>query len=225
MDRQKNIKLTLPNELSYSPLAQAFVREVARKAGFEGSSLSQIDVAVEEAVTNVMKHSYDAEENSTFEILCEPLPEGAEGIKIVIKDMGIPFDPSRILSYKPSHNIDDLSTAGLGVHLMKAMMDECSFHNLGPEGRETHLIKYLHAKPETAPKAQTAHPDAEPAVLKKKINYTVRRMEEHEAIEVSRCAYKSHGYSFFDDHIYYPERLVELNRSCALWSSGRARGA
>ncbi|MGA2986751.1 MAG: hypothetical protein ABSG32_23360, partial [Terriglobia bacterium] len=37
--------------------------------------------------------------------------------------------------------------------------------------------------------------------------------QEDEAIEISRCAYKSHGYSFFDDHIYYPERLVELNRS------------
>ena len=30
-----------------------------------------------------------------------------------------------------------------------------------------------------------------------------------EAIEVSKCAYKSHGYTFFDDHIYYPERIVE----------------
>jgi len=44
-------------------------------------------------------------------------------------------------------------------------------------------------------------------------------MREEEAIEISRCAYKSHGYSFFDDHIYYPARLVELNRSGELISA------
>ncbi len=32
----------------------------------------------------------------------------------------------------------------------------------------------------------------------------MRLMREEEAIEISRCAYISHGYSFFDDHIYYP---------------------
>lgn len=210
MDKQKIVKLTLPNEISYFPIAQALVREAAGKCGFEGASLGQIDIAVEEAVTNVMKHSYDAEENSTFEIVCEPIPEG---IQIIIKDMGIPFDPSRIPHYKSSKILEDLSTAGLGVHLMKAMMDEVTFHNLGPEGRETRLVKHLRGKPGPGPGAQAAVPEAEPAVLKEKINYTVRRMEENEAIEVSRCAYKSHGYSFFDDHIYYPERLVELNRT------------
>lgn len=209
MKKQQTVKLTLPLELSYFPLAQSFVHETARKCGFDGSSLSQIDVAIEEAVTNAMKHSFDPEENTTFDILCEPL---ADGIKIVIKDKGIPFDPDRFPHYKPSRSLEDLSTAGLGVHLMKAMMDECAFHNLGPEGRETHLVKYLRNKPESVPEAQAAHPDAEPAILSEKIKYSVRRMEDHEAIEVSRCAYKSHGYSFFDDHIYYPERLVELNR-------------
>jgi serine/threonine-protein kinase RsbW len=38
-------------------------------------------------------------------------------------------------------------------------------------------------------------------------------MEPAEAVEIARCAYKSHGYTFFDDHIYYPERIVELNKT------------
>jgi serine/threonine-protein kinase RsbW len=185
------------------------VREVAAHFGFQGASLSQIELAVEEAVANVMQHGYDAEESQAFDIICERLPGG---IRVIIHEMGMPFDPTRIPEYRPGES------AGMGVLLMKAMMDDCSFHNLGPLGKETHLIKYL-----PGPAGETgepaAHPTVEPAAITQKINYSVRLMREKEAIEISRCAYKSHGYSFFDDHIYYPERLVELNRSGELISA------
>ena len=203
------LKLTLPNEMPYLRLAQSFVREVAAHFGFEGASLSQIELAVEEAVANVMQHGYDAEESQAFDIICERLPGG---IRVIIHEMGMPFDPSRIPEYRPGE------TAGMGVFLMKAMMDDCSFHNLGPLGKETHLIKYL-AGPAGADGVPAARPTVEPSVITRKINYSVRLMREEEAIEISRCAYKSHGYSFFDDHIYYPERLVELNRSGELISA------
>lgn len=203
------LKLTLPNAIPYLPLAQSFVRETAAHFGFEGASLSQIELAVEEAVANVMQHGYDAEESQSFDIICEQLPGG---IRIIIHEMGMPFDPSRIPEYRPGE------TAGMGIFLMKAVMDDCSFHNLGPLGKETHLIKYL---PEPAGEGgvPAALPTPEPAAITQKIKYDVRLMCEEEAIEISRCAYKSHGYSFFDDHIYYPARLVELNRSGDLISA------
>ncbi len=203
------LKLTLPNEMPYLGLAQSFVREAAIRFGFGGASLSEIEVAVEEGVTNVMKHGYDAEESRSFDILCERLPDG---IRIIIHETGMPFDPSRIPEYQPGES------AGMGVFLMKTMMNDCSFHNLGPLGQETHLIKYLPG-PAGENWAAAVQPAAEPAVITQKIAYTVRLMREEEAIEISRCAYKSHGYSFFDDHIYYPERLVELNRNGDLISA------
>ncbi len=202
------LKLTLPNQLPYLPLAQSFVREVATQFGFRGASLSEIEVAVEEAVTNVMQHGYDAEESQTFDLICDQL---AGGIRIIIHETGIPFDPSRIPEYRAGES------AGMGVFLMKTMMDDCSFHNLGPLGQETHLIKYLH-RPDGEAGVPAARPTVEPGAITKKVDYRVRLMREEEAIEISRCAYKSHGYSFFDDHIYYPERLVELNRSGQLIS-------
>ena len=36
-------------------------------------------------------------------------------------------------------------------------------------------------------------------------------MQSHEAIEVSKCFYKSYGYSFVYRQIYYPDRIIELN--------------
>ena len=203
MPRGVSPKLTLPNGISYLPLAQSFVRQVAAQFGFEDVSLNQLDIAVEEAVSNVMKHGYDAEESQSFDIACERLPGG---IRIVIHETGIPFDPQRIPEYHAGE------ARGMGVFLMKNMVDDCSFHNLGPVGKETHLVKYL---PQSSGRDADLAPDsaAEPVPFAGEIPFDVRLLREEEAIEISRCAYKSHGYSFFDDHIYYPERLVEMNRT------------
>ncbi len=201
------IKATFPNESVFAEIAVSLAREAAASMGFEGIPLSEIEVAVEEAVINV-QHAYDAEENTKFDLICELLPTA---LKVVIREHGIPFDPARIPVYKAAHDLDVASTAGLGVFFMRSLMDECSFHNLGPGGRETCLIKHLgsHLRAEQVV-VDTHAAEAEPEAIKEKIQYQVRPMREDEAIEVSKCAFKSHGYSFFDDHIYYPDRLVKM---------------
>lgn len=207
------LKITLPNKLEYLDIAHLFVRETAKKIGFTGTALNNIEIAIEEAVSNVMKHTYDAEENRTFDILCENL---GNGIKIVIKEMGLPFDPSNVKKYKPSENLDDASSLGLGLFLISKIMDDYSFHNLGINGKETHMVKYLPDAKDVAIQDEVIE---EPKVIREKIEYSVRGMEDHEAVEVSRCAYKSHGYSFFDEHIYFADKLVELNNDNTLISA------
>ena len=204
----KLIKATFPNEAVFAEIAVSLTKAAAASMGFEGIPLSQIEVAVEEAVTNVQQHAYDAEENSKFDLICEMLPTA---LRIVIREHGIPFDPERIPAYKGVHDLDVASTAGMGVFFMRSLMDECSFHNLGPGGKETCLVKYLgsHVRAELA-LAETQAAAVRSETIKEKTQYQVRAMREEEAIEVSKCAFKSHGYSFFDDHIYYPERLVKL---------------
>lgn len=93
MKKKDALRLTIPNHLSYLDNARQFVIEAARRFGFTGAEFMPIEVGVEEAVTNVMKHAYDVEENPHFDIICEKLPAG---IKIIIKERGIPFDPARI---------------------------------------------------------------------------------------------------------------------------------
>ncbi len=202
-----SIKLTFPNKLEYSYLVQQFVREIAKMIGFTGDELNKIDIALEEAVSNVMIHTRD-EGNPTFDIICDHI---AGGIRIIIKEMGIPFNPEGIKKYEVSGNLDDLSTSGLGIYLIQNVMDHLEFHNLGTQGKETIMIKFL---PDEVRKGVVTDQQAgnkEPAVIKEKIDYTVRALAEEEAIEVSRCAYKTHGYTFFDDHIYF-RKIVEMNK-------------
>ena len=217
------LKLTVPVEMQYLSTVQDFVTGTAAKFGFGEAEISQLELAIEEAVSNVVKHSCLDDEDNSFEVTCRRIPLG---IEIVIRERGIPFDPAALPKYNPESNPLEGSTAGLGMFLIEKMVDQISAHNLGMEGKELRLIKYLPDKKITDlidPNQLTQEADRElpkePAVIREKIPYTVRRMEAHEAIQVSRCAYKSHGYTFFDDHIYYPERLLQLNQSGELISA------
>ena len=216
--RKHVLKLTVPCDLSYLHLVQSFVREAAQQYGFTGDDLYKIELAIEEGVTNVMKYAFadDDDEPATFDVICERVQLG---MRIIIKEKGIPFDPERLPKFDPDCDLDQMASSGMGLFLMRESMDEVAFVNLGPEGKETHLTKFLPRKsvedlltPEERQAEATAKPEApEKPRTVEKIPYTVRHMAPDEAIEISRCAYKSHGYTFFDDHIYYPDRIIELN--------------
>ncbi len=215
-----SFKLTVPCDLSCLGIVQSFVREAAMHFGFTGGDVTRIELALEEGVVNVMEHGFqeDDEESQTVDVVCERTPLG---IRIVIKEKGIPFDPGRLVNLDHVQDLEHASTKGMGMLLMRESMDEVSFLNLGPEGKETHLVKYLPKESIQAlieareqsreAESEPSSPPEQPPVVRK-IPYSVRRMLPEEAIEVSRSAYKNHGYTFFDDVIYYPERLVEMNK-------------
>ncbi len=221
-EKKSSFKLTVPCDLAGLGLVQAFVRESALLFGFHREDLPKIELAVEEAVVNVVQHAFsDEEDPATFDVITERTPLG---MGIAIREKGIPFDPQRLPSYDRAADIDQVSTSGMGMFLMRESMDEVSFHNLGPEGKETRLVKYLphqdietYLQPDELNLKTPAKPEAPP--VKENCVYTVRAMQSDEAIGVSRLAYKTHGYTFFDDLIYYPERLVEMNRAGEMISS------
>ncbi len=216
MNHDKHItKLTVPNDISFLPVIHAYVTEVAKKAGFEKQSLSAIQLGVEEAVTNVIEHAFDPDQHETFDIICEPI---TLGLKIIIKEKGIPFDPSLLPRYDKERLETELSDKGLGLYLMQEFMDEVSFHNLGRDGKETHLVKYVSAKT-----VQEYFHSAELETIKREQeqkagtpaapSYVVRLMKSSEAVEVSKCAFMAYGYTYTNEDIYYPDRIRDLNSS------------
>jgi serine/threonine-protein kinase RsbW len=218
MGKLRCLRLTVPNDRLYLRLVQNFVREAAILFGCSKTDAYKIEVAIEEAVTNIISHAYEANENSTFDVICEGIPRG---VKMTVKEKGIPYDPKRQAHYNPDVDLDEQSGRGLGLFLIRELMDEVHFLNLGAEGKETRLILYFKDQTE---EAEAEIPDEQQSIDQKKvvegkIDFNVRLMDPSDAIEVSRCAYKSHGYSFFDDHIYYPDHLIEMNRTGELISA------
>jgi anti-sigma regulatory factor (Ser/Thr protein kinase)/predicted GNAT family N-acyltransferase len=206
-------KLTIPTDISYVGVVGAYVRQVAQNFGFDATARQAIVVGVDEAVSNIIREAFSPDERATLDISCERV---SMGLKIVIKDKGLPFKPTGLLSPKRASDAKPLSGPQRALDVMKQTMDEVSFRNMGLDGKETHLIKYLQTGTvEDYYQSCEIEPYQEPRTSKpgaaKAVNFEVRPMQSHEAIEVSKCFYKSYGYSFVYRQIYYPERIVELN--------------
>ena len=204
--------LTVPNDISYLPAIQAYTREIAEKLGFQKMDVQMMLLALEEAIVNIVKHAFEPSEKATYQVILEPI---SAGLKIILKDKGLPYAPSLVPEYGVPTDLDNIPGAGLGLYLMKKSVDELDFYNLGREGKELHLIKYLHYKSiedyhkkselELFPAPDTAESYA---VEKKK--FTVRLMKPSEAHAVSKLFYRAYGYTYSIDTIYYPERFSRL---------------
>jgi len=198
MNSRPCLKLTVPMRDTYLPMALLHVRESAAIFGAPASIAQKIEIACEEAVTHLMEHGEFFEGDETLEIACNRLDDGME---IVLHEMGIPFDPKRQPGFQPAQSLEEFSTRGLGLYLMQQFMDHVEFSNMGSNGIRMRLAKHW----ESAPAGEPARP-AETASVPQ--SFDVRVATPEDAIEITRCAYRSHGYSFFDAKIYDYRQLA-----------------
>jgi len=116
----------------YENLAQIadFVRESAVSAGLEGFALYAVETAVDEACSNIIEHTYGGE--NLGDILCTCLVTD-DGLTVILRDSGQPFNPEGISGLGANGHIDDHPGHGLGLFLIKKMMDRVIFET-PPEG-------------------------------------------------------------------------------------------
>ncbi|MBI4771062.1 MAG: ATP-binding protein [Chloroflexi bacterium] len=111
-----------------------FIARAARAAGLGDSALYHCQVAVDEACTNIILHGYGGEEHGRIEITCRPEPGR---LTITLEDQAPSFDPTAIPPPDLAAPIEQLAVGGLGIHLIRQMMDEVHFQP-GPGGTPDH---------------------------------------------------------------------------------------
>ncbi len=205
--------LVVPNSLFFLSGIHAYAAAITGALGFDRDGVNKILLALEEAVTNVVKHAFEPDEKATYQIMFEPLPSG---IRIIIKDKGIPFTSYQVPEYVSPTDLDEVPSVGLGSLLMKKSMDELTVSNLGREGKEVHLVKYFHFKSVVeSPGESGLEPFPKPWEGKqqpaRKRPYSVRIMEPSESLDVSRLFYRAYGYSYVNDVIYYPDKFAGMH--------------
>ncbi len=202
--------LIIPNDVSYLPHVGAYVTAAAAQLGFDEADSGEVRLAVDEACTHVIETAFEPGEEQELAISCRRFPGGLE---VTVADKGLPFDPGSIAQYDAGGGLDrDLS--GLPFYLIQQSMDEVRFINKGWEGKEIRLTKYL-----KSPGVETYFTEeellpydtaAEPAPA---CEYTYRLMEPADAVEIARCVYKTYGYTYPGEHVYYPERVLAMNQT------------
>jgi serine/threonine-protein kinase RsbW len=117
-----------------------FVSAAARQFGFQEEDVSKIALAVDEACTNIIKHAYkfDPGKEITVSIRSD---NGA--FEVVIRDRGKEFDPKIIQTPDMKEYLTHFRRGGLGVFLMKSLMDKVEYNITPGKMNEVRLIKYL----------------------------------------------------------------------------------
>ena len=101
-----------------------FVTNYAQKHGFSKDQIADIRLAVDEAATNIIKHAYKSDKSQTLTIKLE---FNEEKLCVTLTDQGISFDVKKYKSPDIKQQIAKKKRGGMGIHLMKNLMDEVSY--------------------------------------------------------------------------------------------------
>lgn len=130
--------LRLPAALGNLETAQTFVRDNALRAGFDESRVQRIELALEEAIINIIDHAYGGNEGELM-LCCTPVREGFE---ISLGDAGPPFNPLEAPLEKVASSITAQRVGGMGLPLIRSLAD--GFHYRREDGRNVLTLCFLH---------------------------------------------------------------------------------
>jgi serine/threonine-protein kinase RsbW len=137
----KTQSLTIESRTERLIAVREFVSSAAREFGFGDEDVSKITLAVDEACTNVIKHAYRFDPTKNITVTIRRAGNGA--FQVAIRDSGIDFDPGRVKPPNMAEYLSHYRKGGLGMHLMKSLMDKVEYDIRPGKRNEVRLIKYL----------------------------------------------------------------------------------
>jgi sigma-B regulation protein RsbU (phosphoserine phosphatase) len=117
-------RLTLANDLRQVSLLTGFVDRVREEYNLPPALAARINLALEEAVCNVIMYAYPEGEKGTAELTLD-MVDGR--IHATLCDSGLPFDPLQRPEVNLDVSLEERQIGGLGIHLIKEIMSEVSY--------------------------------------------------------------------------------------------------
>jgi len=127
--------LILPADLPSVRRLREFVMQGAQSASLADEKLWKLELALEEALVNVIRHAYSGEEGASIHVGFRS--EGPGEFCVMIRDEGRAFDPLSHSAPDLSANIEDRPIGGLGIFFMRHMADEIEYERIGGMNRLT----------------------------------------------------------------------------------------
>ena len=127
-EQDKNARLcrsiTLSNNIDEVPQLAEFVDEFCETIGVDMSIAMSLNLALEEAVVNVMEYAYPAGTKGNVNIEAKA---NDQRLKFVITDWGTPFDPTAKTEVDTTLSAEERPIGGLGIHLVRQIMDSINY--------------------------------------------------------------------------------------------------
>jgi len=101
-----------------------FIKGNALEFGFDAKTADQLSLAVDEACSNLICHSYNFDKSKK---ICIKTSSNDKEFVIKILDDGKPFNPIHIPQPDMNEYFQKSKRGGLGIHIIKLLLDEISY--------------------------------------------------------------------------------------------------
>lgn len=134
--------LTLTANVDALAQISAFITDAAEQVGLDERATWQVQLAVDEAVTNIIQHAYDLDAPGDITLSWQ-----AEGGRLVVtlRDYGRQFDPQDVPLPDLESPLEERQVGGLGIYLITRLMDEVRFDFDPHAGNLLTMVKYITA--------------------------------------------------------------------------------
>jgi anti-sigma regulatory factor (Ser/Thr protein kinase) len=156
MDQRPEIELRLTSDPMYLCGARELVGCIARRIGFDDMDCSKIALAVDEALSNIIRHGYERAFDKPIWLGITPVEPSAEsigGIIISIEDEAKQVDPCSM----KGRDLEDVKPGGLGVHIIHEVMDEVRYEKRDSTGMRLVMTKHA-PRPSESPRLSEKAP-------------------------------------------------------------------
>ena len=208
-------ELTVSRDSMVPGIVDPLVREGARRAGFPSQEVETLVAAVEQAAAAIMQRAFDPNEPGTLRFTSDLTPVSWT---LAIYEQGLPLDVS-VEEITSGSAGSGHASAPVWAHVHQAV-DEAHWVHHGPAGSELRLVKYRrqgHVTEQGPVEGLARAGDEVPQAPEQE--YVIRRLRAEEAIHVAQCVYRAYGFSYPNEDLYYPERIVHLNATGELISA------
>jgi serine/threonine-protein kinase RsbW len=136
-----------PGHGSYLAYIRTIVGDLARKVGFADGEVAKIEMAVDEACSNVVRHAYSTDKEWCWqhrdpEIRLDIRVEG-DHLVIEINDHGQRFDFANYRPARMEDHLREMKRGGYGIPIMRNFMDEVQYNSNDQTGNTLRMVKYL----------------------------------------------------------------------------------
>jgi serine/threonine-protein kinase RsbW len=136
------LKLELHSDPQLLCVVRGALERLTEVFGFSPPDRRSVTRAVDEALTNIIRHCYNGRTDQPIEVYCSRVPprvfERADGLEILLCDQGPAIDPAKLRGRR----LDEIKPGGLGLHFIRQSMDIVEYQRVGSTNR-FRLVKYL----------------------------------------------------------------------------------
>ena len=121
-------------------MLRGFVSQMIAKSVLPKEEENKIIIAVDEAVSNIIEHAYEMQRNGT---VCVEIETDQDKFQITISDTGKKFNPDAVKDPDILDHVKSKKKKGLGIFLMRQIMDEVRYTFRDGVQNELVLVKYI----------------------------------------------------------------------------------